>query len=75
MSRAFGVALLVCGLLLGPVGAGATEPSAVAARLRALASMPEAQRLSGQRALAEQGGEVVAALALAAADRSLADEV
>lgn len=45
------------------------------ARLRELASMPERERLAGQRALAAGGGEVVSALAAAAADRSLSDEV
>ena len=74
MSR-LGQSLLVLGLLVGPVGSRAIEPAAVGARLRELASMPEGQRLAGQRALAAQGGEVVAALALAASDRALADEV
>jgi hypothetical protein len=71
----FGPSFLLFALLLGPVAAGAAEPLDVAARLRELAAMPEAQRVAGQRALAEQGGEVVAALASAAADRRLADEV
>ena len=74
MSR-LGQSLLVLGLLVGPVGSRAIEPAAVGARLRELASMPEGQRLAGQRALAAHGGEVVAALSLAASDRALADEV
>ena len=74
MSR-LGQSLLVLVLLVGPVGSRATEPAAVGARLRELASMPEAKRVAGQRALAAEGAEVVAALALAASDRALADEV
>ncbi len=74
MSRLIRGALLL-GLLVAWGSAASAESVAVGARLRELASMPEAQRVAGQRALAAQGAEVVAALALAAADRALADEV
>ncbi len=74
MSRVVGAALLF--VLFGNLAlASAAEPEPVVARLRELAAMPERERLAGQHVLAARGGEVVAALALAAGDRNLADEV
>jgi hypothetical protein len=66
---------LLTGLVWLWGSAASAESVAVGARLRELASMPERERLVGQQSLAAGGDRVVAALAAAAADRSLADEV